>query len=81
MGEHEIKKLIGRTWFDLIDNEDGSFTVESREHGDVGEEEPGINDITEAKRLVPILKEGLPGYTVKADICDEWVMIQVTPPR
>ena len=76
----EVQKLIGPTWFDFIqeDDDDGeTISLETRENGDVGEEKPGQADIEEARRIYNVLKDS-GKFTASPEICDEWVMIDIT---
>ena len=73
----EIKKLIGPTWFDVENDDDDSVSLSTREHGDVGEEEPGQEDIDEARRILRAVNASSE-FKATADVCDEWVSIEIT---
>lgn len=47
----QITEIVGRTWFSFEEDRETYF-LRSREYGDVCEEEPGKQDIEEAKRLM-----------------------------
>jgi hypothetical protein len=73
----KIKETIGRTWFFFEEDRD-SFSLRSREHGDIGEEEPGKEDIDEANRLIKLLREA--GLKARGEVIDEWVDITIKKP-
>lgn len=73
----KIKETVGKTWFFFEEDRD-SFSLRTREHGDVGEEEPGREDIVEANRLIKLLQEA--GFKPKGEVIDEWVEVTIKKP-
>jgi hypothetical protein len=73
----KIKETIGNTWFSFEEDHD-SFFLRSREHGDVGDEEPGKEDIAEANRLIKLLREA--GFKPRGEVIDEWVDVTIKKP-
>lgn len=57
--------------------EDDYVLIDTREHGSVGNEQPGEADITEAKRVAAALRKEFPEANVEAEVVDEWVSIHV----
>lgn len=74
-----VKKAIGRTWFDVEEESSNSLLLTTRENGDVGYEEPGSEDIREAKRIKKELMNefGSKNVSVSMEAVDEWVHIDV----
>jgi hypothetical protein len=73
----EIKKTIGQTWFTEDGCDSSLISLSTRDHGDVGNEEPGSRDISEAKRIIKILREAYPHLFIDGDTCDEWVSVEI----
>lgn len=73
-----IQKLIGRTWFDVEENEEDDVLLSTREHGDVGEEVAGGADIDEGRRIVKALRAD-DGLVARLDVVDEWVHVHIRP--
>lgn len=75
----KIKSIIGQTWFDIEADEGSNVVIESRRHGDVGEETPGREDVREGNRIFRLLTDALKddGVSVNIEAVDEWVMIQI----
>ena len=73
----EIKKTIGQTWFTEDGCDSSLISLSTRDHGDVGEEEPGWLDIAEAKRIIKALREAYPQLSIDSDTCDEWVTVEI----
>ena len=70
-----------RTWFD-IEKDNDSITLDTREHGDVGSESPGDEDVREARRLVQLFKQEFGNKVrVDPDTADEWVSVTVSIPK
>lgn len=68
-----------RTWFE---EEALGFTpptlfLTTRRHGNVGDEEPGQEDLVEARRLKAALTRAFPGVKVVIHTVDEWVNLDV----
>lgn len=74
----KIKETIGNTWFSFEEDRD-SFSLRSREHGDISEEEPGKADIVEANRLIKLLREA--GFKPRGEVIDEWVDVTIKKPE
>ena len=76
---NEIVKFLRSltTWFDT--ELDGDLVILStREHGNVGEETVGDEDIAEARRIITELKAKFPKAKIDAEAVDEWVTVTVT---
>lgn len=73
-----VKAAIGVTWFDCKD-EEHHIILETRENGDVAEEQAGAKDVTEAQRLLSVLRRTFNTATwdTKFDVVDEWVAVSV----
>ena len=69
----KILKYIESISYFTVDEDN---MVSTREHGDVGNETPGVEDIKEANRLLGILIEKYPNYKFVPEIIDEWVSIE-----
>ena len=67
-----------RSWFQVERFTSVGASIESRKHGDTGEEEPGEEDIREAHRLAKILKKAYPEVSIDVDSLDEWTTIQLS---
>lgn len=77
----EILRKANAGWFDIeeIEHENGTATLGSREFGDVGDEEPGIKDIEAARRIRAVVQSDYPQFKTKAEVVDEWVMVNILP--
>ena len=77
--EEQLKAATGLSWFELNDEgrTRGRLYFETRDHGDVGGEEPSLIDIAEANRMVPLLRQAFPKQAFVADTCDEFVIIVI----
>lgn len=53
------------------------LTFSTRDHGDVGEESPGREDIAEARRIAVAIRKQFPSANVELDVVDEWVSVHV----
>ncbi len=74
---------VSNTWFrleqqDLVEGQI-QLMLSTREHGNVGEN-PGKEDILEARRLKKEILKSFPGAQVDIDYFDEWVHIDVALP-
>jgi hypothetical protein len=66
------------TYFELDDApENDVWVFETRDNGDVGEEEPGAQDIHEGYRLRGLLRKAFPKHNVRMETVDEWVMVMI----
>jgi hypothetical protein len=77
----EIKALVKReSWFTLDESSVNSVEYSTRDHGDVGQEMPGIEDVRMANKVAKILldKFGSNNLTVRVERVDEWVHLTVT---
>lgn len=75
-----IRSVCHPTWFDIgEEREYGNLTLETREHGDTYEEEPGQKDIVEGKRLLAAIRDTWPASAWKSSlsIVDEWVSVTI----
>jgi hypothetical protein len=72
--KQKIKNLIGNTWFYLVDDVN-SFALESRDFGDISNDETGPKDRQEARRLITILRAN--GIKCGVELVDEWVVIDI----
>lgn len=75
----EARKLLSneRTWFAPDDEGPHEFSYSSREYGSVGDEEPGEEDIREARRLAALVRSAFDSLKITVDVIDEWVSITV----
>lgn len=73
-----VRATIGRTWFDVSD-EDDRIDIESRQHGDVGSETAGKQDIAEGRRILKDLRKAFPQakWVTGFDVVDEWVSVSI----
>ena len=77
----EVKAAIGNTWFDAQDD-NGKIMLDTRDHGNLGEETPGKKDIEEGRRITKALKAAYPQHEVSFEIVDEWVIVDIrTTPK
>lgn len=65
----------GGTWFRVEEVRDEFVSLATREHGEVGSEQPGREDIREGKRLVRILSEEFPAWHWEVTVVDEWTHV------
>jgi hypothetical protein len=70
----KIKEIAGKTWFELCDEGD-HFALESRQYGDVCNEETGLEDRKEGNRLRKALQDA--GIKSSIEAVDEWVVISI----
>ena len=75
----KIQDVIGRTWFDLEETGPDSLMYATRDNGDVGDEEVGREDISEAVRIrKDLLKTfGSKNLEVSIEPVDEWVYLSI----
>jgi hypothetical protein len=76
----ELKELIGDTWFDITMSHDNScLSLDTRDHGDVGEEKAGQEDWDEGERLLKILRKDHDAlnYSITLEDVDEWVTLEM----
>jgi hypothetical protein len=78
--KEEIKKLVKQeSWFSLDDDDDDYLLFATRDHGDVGDEEPGIEDIREGQRVGRLIRDRFWDVVeVELEIVDEWVHLNIT---
>jgi hypothetical protein len=76
-----IEFVKNNSYLDFDQEDDGALIFSTRENGDVGEEEPGQQDIAEAKKLRLLILQKFKSLTYNIDviieIVDEWVMLTV----
>ena len=71
-----LKDLEKTTWFKLEEISDYEIMFQTRDHGSVGDEEPGKEDVLEAHRLKFKLQDILPNdWKIQIDEIDEWVIV------
>ena len=72
--------MENKSYFDLEDEDESSLSYATRDNGDVGEEEYGMEDYTHARKIKKalILQFGNHKVSVSIDTCDEWVYVQIT---
>jgi len=76
----EIKAYVKtNSWFSLNDEADDYLHFDSREYGDVGEEQPGADDIKKAQELGRelIKKYGKNNLIIQIDTVDEWTILEI----
>lgn len=77
---NDIKSIVDSSWFDLhpYEGEDNDYSImmTTRDNGSVYDQEPGVEDIMEAKRLCKEIETKL-GFIAESDVTDEWVNIYV----
>jgi len=78
----DVREFIQRrrTYFDLDESTPTTLMYSTREHGDVGDERPGSEDIAEARGLRKELIEEFGAGSIRVGIepVDEWVHLTVT---
>ena len=74
-----IKHVQDNSSFTVDDGCWQSVVFITRENGDVGNEEPGAQDILTARKLKDELyaKHGKAALNISIDTCDEWVYLEV----
>jgi hypothetical protein len=60
-----------------VSRQGDELTIDTRDHGDVGEGRPGKEDLAEGRRVAVQLRERFPDLKVELDRIDEWVTIFV----
>lgn len=73
-----IKGIARHHGIDLDSVDDLCLIFSTREHGDVSEDEPSLQDIKNAQSMRKAIIEQLPIAKVSIDTCDEWVIIEVS---
>jgi hypothetical protein len=69
------------SYFDLEDESEDFVTLTTRENGNVGDEEYGIEDVEEAKSIVKKIKEKYPKTKFKIYTVDEFVYLELEIPN
>lgn len=70
-----------KTYMDVYDEDDTEeILLKTRENGNVGDEEPGDKDITEAERVQKLIKKKFPDLRVSIEEVDEWVHLNILVP-
>jgi len=67
----KIEAVVGKTWFD-VEVEGSRITLYTRDNGNVGDEEPGDEDIKEAQRITNLFSKNASYGTA-----DEWVNVNL----
>lgn len=70
----DIADRMLRGW----DREGNQLEWSTREHGDVGNEEPGEEDIRQAKEFGRAVMKEVPGASVQMEVVDEFVHVSVS---
>ena len=76
----EVEQFVRRqrTWFTLEGKDSRSLAFTTREHGDVGDERPGREDIREARRLAALINQHFTGMVkTTVDYVDEWTTLDI----
>jgi hypothetical protein len=69
-----VKEIMG--WFEFDDENENYFSITTREHGDIGDERPGSEDIQKAREIArKFLAKYGKKYSVEVDTTDEWVNV------
>ena len=75
--EQEIKNFIeSNSWFDVEEAENGFVMAATRDHGNVGDETVGAEDMAKAYELKKLIEEEF-GATCEVEEVDEWVHLNV----
>ena len=69
------------SYFDIEDESEEFVLLTTRENGNVGDEEYGIEDIEEAKSIVKKIKEKYPKTKVSIYTVDEFVYLELEAPK
>lgn len=80
----QILKFIEstKTYMGVYDEGDTEeILLQTRENGDVGYEEAGDEDIEEARRVQKLIKKKFPDLRVEIEVVDEWVHLNIWPPK
>jgi hypothetical protein len=77
-----IRNLLRGSWL-IEESNNGAGEVHdelifaTREHGSVGDETPGREDIVHAREMKLAILANVDGVTAYIDTCDEWVSLIV----
>ena len=77
----KVKKVVkDNSYFDFsqYDKEHDSLLFNTRENGDVGEEQASDIDVEEGRRLAKLLRVEFPDLKVSMEVVDEWVHVNVS---
>jgi len=82
----DIEKLFGlikdsETYMDIFDEGEGFIKLETRENGNVVDEEVGDEDVFEARRVKNLIKKEFPFLIVQIEKVDEWVLLSIEIPK
>jgi hypothetical protein len=69
------------TWFRVDSINSESVSLITREHGDVGRQKIGKEDLQEAKRLKVLYLQKFPTGSAEIDYMDEWVVLELFYPQ
>lgn len=75
-----IREVIGDTWFDIQD-QGLHIDLSTRDNGDVGDEKPGDEDISEGKRIHRALRKKWPlssRISIDSEQVDEWSYVTIS---
>lgn len=76
----ELLKKLAREHapsFELDESRGDEFLFATREHGDVGSEQAGQEDIDDAKDFAQAVKDEFPDAKVDMEVVDEWVHVNI----
>lgn len=74
-----IEPYILKAGFQLDEEHPNTVSWSTRQHGDVGEERAGDEDIKLAKDLQQLFRtQKYPSVTLDMEVADEWVHLQMT---
>lgn len=73
------KFVINNSWFEVdeIDDYEQSVNFITRANGNTGDETPGVNDMREANRLRPLIRNNFRTDKIEIEDVDEWVYLKV----
>lgn len=76
----ELKKIIEfikpLTYF-ILEKDDMSVRFFTEQNGNVREQEPGLEDLDEANRLIDLLNENFNDYIFYRDTARHWVSVEI----
>jgi hypothetical protein len=78
MTQHDrvVAHIESRSWFTYDGISAGVLSFSTREHGNVGDEEPGEEDIRKAHQVAGEIRERFPVRNIEISSVDEWTYIQ-----
>jgi hypothetical protein len=67
-------------WFEEDDSDETTLRYSTREHGSVYDEEPGQEDVRQARRIGRTAELRFPGLRVTVETVDEWTHLNLHLP-